>query len=170
MGTRFMSVGKGKDRKSFPITKPKGTSKTRFNKKPSTTKSRFKVPTLPNDPPKFDTKEIKVWKYENASEELQEKIIEKERQSISESQENFFAEDEGILFDNDEKKDAQDIGLKHVMPENYDVGGNRGEDFIQFDLEIENSKKFHEYLGLTDKIMRKVSLNFENDTGSFGSN
>ena len=52
MGTRFMSVGKGKDRKAFPITKPKGTSKTRFNKKPSTTKSRFKVPTLPNDPPR----------------------------------------------------------------------------------------------------------------------
>ena len=55
MGARFMSVGKGKDRKSFPITKPKGTSKTRFNKKSTGTKSRFKFPTLPNDPPRNPT-------------------------------------------------------------------------------------------------------------------
>ena len=45
-----MSKGKGKDRTVFPLSTHKGTSKTRFNKKSTMTKSRFKVPTLPNDP------------------------------------------------------------------------------------------------------------------------
>ncbi len=53
MGTRFMSVGKGKDRKAFPLKGSKNkVSKQKFNSKSTTTKSRFKVPTLPNDPPK----------------------------------------------------------------------------------------------------------------------
>ncbi len=56
----FISKGKGKNRKVFPITKPKGTSKNRFNKNSSTAKSRFKVPTLPNDPPKADLTDLTI--------------------------------------------------------------------------------------------------------------
>jgi len=56
MGTRFMSVGKGKDRKSFPIkASSHKISKNKFNNKSTKPKSRFKVPTLPNDPPRNPT-------------------------------------------------------------------------------------------------------------------
>jgi len=50
-----MSKGKGKNRTVFPISKPKGTSRKRFNNKSTKQKSRFKVPTLPNDPPRDPT-------------------------------------------------------------------------------------------------------------------
>ena len=114
--------------------------------------------------------QFKVWKYEDASPDLQEKIIERLRNIKSENQDDWFAQDDGILYDKDEKKDAKDIGLKYAHPENYDVDSNRGTDFIQFELEVEDKNKFQTYLGLTDTIMRKVGYSFENDTGNWGSN
>ena len=83
------------------------------------------------------TVKFKVWKYEDAPDDLQEKILENQRNSIAEDSDNFFAEDEGLIFDKDEKKDGSDIGLKNLFPENFSVGANRGDDFVQFDLSLE---------------------------------
>jgi len=52
----FITKGKGKNRKVIPISKS-GMSKRSFNNTPKKMKSNFKVPTLPNDPPRFSTDE-----------------------------------------------------------------------------------------------------------------
>ncbi len=66
MGTRFMSKGKGKNRTVFPIRGSKNkVSKNKFSTKPARTKSTFKVPTLPNDPPKFNDDEDTLFELDN---------------------------------------------------------------------------------------------------------
>ena len=133
-------------------------------------KSNFKVPTLHNDAPRF--KQTRVWKFEEAPDDLKEKIIEKLRNNKFEENDDFFAQDEGIIFDKDEKKDGHDIGLKNLFPSRWDVGGNRGDDFIQFDeLEIDNKKKFVDYLGLSKDLrageqLAKIDVEFRNDRES----
>jgi len=66
MATRFMSKGKGKNRTVFPL---KGSghkvSKNKFNSKPAKMKSTFKVPTLPNDPPRFNDDEETLFEIDN---------------------------------------------------------------------------------------------------------
>ena len=114
--------------------------------------------------------QFKVWKYKDAPHDLQETIIEKLRNNAYESQSDWFAQDDGILYDENAKMDAKDMGLKYAHPEYYDVDSNRGTDFIQFVLEIEDSKKFQKYLGLPDAVNRKISYDFQNDTGNWGSN
>lgn len=108
-------------------------------------------------------KEIRVFKFDELEPDIQEKVLEKERQSIAEFNDNFFAQDEGILFDKDEKKGGQDIGLKNLFPTNYEVDGNRGTDFIQFELEVDDKKKFYKYLSLSDALMKKVDVDFHNE-------
>jgi hypothetical protein len=54
--TSFISKGKGKNRKVIPITKS-GMSKRSFNSTPTKMKGNFRVPTLPNDPPRSKIKE-----------------------------------------------------------------------------------------------------------------
>ena len=112
--------------------------------------------------------QFKVWKYDDAPEELQEKIIEKLRQSKFEFGDNFFAEDEGIIFDEKEKKDGSDIGLKNLFPKYYDVGSNRGTDFVQFEFDIEDEKKLAKYLGISEKLRSKIQFGFKNDSTRFG--
>jgi len=57
MGVSFISKGKGKNRKVIPISNTK-TSKSKFSSKPARQKSRFRVPTLPNDPPRAKTESL----------------------------------------------------------------------------------------------------------------
>lgn len=109
------------------------------------------------------TKETRVFKFGELDDDVQEKVLEKERQAIAEFNDDFFAQDEGILFDEDEKKDGRDIGLKNLFPTTYDVASNRGTDFIQFELEIDDEKKFNKYLGLPKSLDDKVHTEFEND-------
>ena len=105
-----------------------------------------------------------VWKFDNAPEEVKEKIIEKLRKDRFEFSDTFFAEDQGLIFDDDEKKDATDIGLNMPFPKFFDVGSNRGTDFVQFrDLQIEDENKFAEYLGINKELQKRVSFEIEND-------
>ncbi len=108
--------------------------------------------------------QFKVWKYDDAPEDLQEKIIEKLRQGKFEFSDTFFAEDQGLIFDDNEKKDYSDIGLNAPFPKFFDVGSNRGTDFVQFrDLEIEDENKFAKYLGINKKLQNKINFEFGND-------
>jgi len=105
----------------------------------------------------------KVWKFDDAPDDVQEKIIEKLRQEKFEFGDDFFTQDEGLIYDEDEKKGANDIGLKTAFPEHYDVSSNRGTDFVQFDLEIEDEDKFAKYLGIDKKLQDKINFRFMND-------
>jgi hypothetical protein len=115
--------------------------------------------------------EFKVWKFEDAPDDLQEKILEKLRNNKSEFGDTFFAEDQGLIFDDDEKKDATDIGLNMPFPKFFDAGSNRGTDFVQFrDLKIEDEDKFAKYLGINKTLQNKITFEFENDNNRDMSN
>jgi len=106
-----------------------------------------------------------IWTYDDAPDELKEKIIEKLRENKYEFGDNFFAEDQGLIYDEQEKKDFEDIGLESnsVFPKYYDVGSNRGTDYVQFELKIADEKKFATYLGIPESLRLKVDFAFEND-------
>jgi len=93
MGTAFMSKGKGKNRTVFPIINRKGTSKNKFNNKINVhhknDNSRFKVPTLPNDPPKADLDTVP------------------KRESLA----DFRISRENFTVDFDDREDIQDVGV-----------------------------------------------------------
>jgi len=117
-----------------------------------------------SDGSRIKTIEFKVWKYDDAPEDLQEKIIEKLRQNKLEFGDTFFAEDQGLIFDDNEKKDYSDIGLNAPFPKFFDVDSNRGTDFIQFrDLEIEDEDKFARYLGIGNELQKRIEFRIEND-------
>ena len=158
--------GHMQDGKFHPHTEyKKGTRKSR-DQSAKTDGVRLKR----SDGSRIKKLEFKVWKYEDASDELQETILEKLRNMKYENQDDWFAQDDGILYDENAKTDAKDMGLKYAHPEYYDVDSNRGTDFIQFVLEIEDPKKFQKYLGLPDAVNQKISYDFQNDTGNWGSN
>ena len=113
----------------------------------------------------------KVWKFDDAPDDVQEKILERLRQEKSEFGDTFFSEDQGLIFDDNEKKEATDIGLNTPFPEFFDVDSNRGTDFVQFrDLKIENEGAFARYLGITQRLGKKIDFEFENDNNRDMSN
>lgn len=116
------------------------------------------------DGSRMKTLEFKVWKFDDAPDDVQEKILERLRQQKSEFGDTFFAEDQGLIFDDDEKKDATDIGLNMPFPEFFDVDSNRGTDFVQFrDLKIQDEDKFSKYLGIGKELQERIDFKFEND-------
>jgi len=112
-----------------------------------------------------EQKVTNIFDFDELSDDAQEKAIERRRQLISESGDTFFAEDQGIIFDDTHKLDAEEIGLNNpISPSAYEVAGNRGEDYIQYDdLEIKDEKKFARYLGLPKSLDDKVHAELEND-------
>ncbi len=109
-------------------------------------------------------KVIRVFKFEDLEPNVQEQVIENERQKIGEFGDTFFAEDQGLIFDNDEKKDADDIGLSNPTPKFFDVDSNRGTDFIQFELEVESKDRFAKYLGIDPVLQNKIHFGILNDS------
>ncbi len=104
-----------------------------------------------------------IWSWKEADDDLQEKILEKLRQDAYQTADDFFLEDDGAIYDKDEKKGAEEIGLNNPRPSAYEVGGNRGNDYVQFDFEIKDQKKLYKYLGISDKLAEKVHVEFHNE-------
>lgn len=122
-----------------------------------------KQKSITPDGSRIKTLKFKVWKFDDAPDDVQEKIIEKLRQEKSEFGDLNFTQDEGLIFDEDEKKGANDIGLKTAFPKHFDVDSNLGIDFVQFDLDIEDEDKFAKYLGIDKKLQNKINFRFMND-------
>ena len=123
-----------------------------------------KEKSLTPDGSRIKTVKFKIWKFDDAPDDIQEKIIEKLRRDKEEFGDTFFAEDQGLIFDDDDKKDASDIGLNMPFPKFFDVGSNRGTDFVQFrDLKIEDEDKFARYLGIDKKLQKRIEFLIEND-------
>lgn len=116
-------------------------------------------------------KETRVFKFDDLESDVQEKVLESERTKVAEFSDTFFAEDQGLIFDDDEKKDADDIGLSNPSsPKYFDVGSNRGTDFVQYELEVKDEDKFAKYLGIGKELLNKIEFRFENDNNRDMSN
>ena len=107
------------------------------------------------------TVKFKVWKYDDAPEELQEKIIEKLRNRKYEFSDNWFAQGDWLLdfeiFDWDDREMY------------YDIDSNRGTDYLQFkDLKIKDDDKFRKLLGIDKSLWRNVIFSITNPSSSFG--
>ncbi len=79
---------------------------------------------------------------------------------------NFYAEDEGILYDVDGKGFAGHDVFKNVIPKYWSL--NHGGSYIQFDLDFKEGgeKSLLKYLGLTDSSEQKIQATFHNDRGN----
>lgn len=104
-------------------------------------------------------KQIKVWRFNDASDDLQEKIIEKWRENIS-GQDTFYAEDEGILYDTKEMFAGHDV-FTDVIPKFWDLDPRNK--YIQFDLDVKDEKKLAKYLGIPEKLRVKIDFKFKNE-------
>ena len=110
---------------------------------------------------KFETRTYKVWKYDDAPEEVQEKILENWREHHS-GQDEWFTQDDFLLDGGDTKGNAI-FRWKDLY---YDL--DRGQ-YIQFnDLQVKNEDEFYKLLGIPKKLQNKISYSFDNPRGSYG--
>lgn len=116
-----------------------------------------KTKNIPNQ------KVTNVFQIDDLDESAKDKARDWYKNIINEGGENFFAEDQGIIFDDTHKLDSEEMGLNSPMtPSTFDVGSGGGE-FIQYDdLEIKDEKKFAKYLGLPKSLEDKVHPELEN--------
>ena len=108
--------------------------------------------------PKQSVKEY--FNFKELDEAGKEKAREWFRQTINEGGENWYAEDEGILYDTKEQKGGEELGLKNVIPKYWDLDR---EHFIQFgDLTVVDDKKFRTYLKMNGSLDDKVDIDLVN--------
>jgi len=103
-------------------------------------------------------RQIPIFKFDEASKELKEKILEKWRSKYS-GQDIYYAEDDGILYSKDQKIIGYEIFTGNI-PKYWDVGS--GHEYIQFELDIKDNEKFKKAFGMSDPLSNKVDIRFEN--------
>lgn len=152
MGTQFLT--NKKTGKAFPVRSGGGISsgsmggKEHKNAKPSRFARRYK--------------KIEVYKFDEAPDELKQKIIEKYRNSMEENGDTFYSEDQGIMYLKDGKKEIYGYEIfDGDMPKYWNVG--YGHEWIQFDLHIKDMKKFAETFGIPISILDRIDYNIENE-------
>lgn len=107
------------------------------------------------------TKEIEVYKIDDAPDEIKEKIINKFRNMMATNQDDFFKEDQGILYLKHKPHDI--IGyeiFKGEIPKYYNVG--YGHEYIQFELKIKDEEKFRKAFGISKSLWDKIDVRFVN--------
>jgi len=105
-------------------------------------------------------KQVPIFKFDEAPKEIQEKILENWREKYS-AHDDFWAEDEGLIFRKDPRIDGLEIFNK-TLPTHWNVGyGNR---WVQFgDLEVIDNDKFAKAFGLTKELIAKVIPDFDSE-------
>jgi len=148
---------KDSSNKFHPITDyKKGTRKSR-DQKAKTQGVRLKR----TDGSRVKTVQFKVWKYDDAPEEIQEKIIEKLRSDRYESGDDWFAQGDWLLDYDMFKWDDREMY--------YEVASNRGTDYLQFkNLEVKDDEKFRKLLGVDKLLWKNVYYSITNPSSSFG--
>lgn len=104
-------------------------------------------------------KQLPIWKYDDADEELKQKILDNWRNKYS-AQDTFYAQDDGILYSKDQKIVGYEI-FNGNIPKYWDVGS--GHEYIQFELDIKDNEKFKKAFGITDSLWNKIDVHFENE-------
>ena len=108
-----------------------------------------------------ETRTYKVWSYDKAPEEVKQKILENWRNNIS-GQDNWYAEDDGILTSKDQKIIGYEI-FSGNMPKYWNVG--YGHRWIQFELSIKDVEKFKKAFSIKDSLWNKIDVGFDNKHG-----
>ena len=101
--------------------------------------------------------EFKVWKFEDAPDDLKEKIIEKLRDSKYEFGDDWFADYDGIIYDKKTNIGDYDV-FENYSKKYYDL--DRGQ-FIQFpDLVVKDEKKLAKMIGIPESLRKKIDFRF----------
>ena len=104
-------------------------------------------------------KKVKIWKFEDAPEDLKEKILEENR-AINVEFDDFWADFDGLIYDKETKIADHEV-FSHYGKKYYDL--DRGQ-YLQFpDLEIKDEKKFAKMLGIPKSIADRIDFNFINE-------
>lgn len=128
----------------------------------------YKIPKKKLKEKNFEVRSYKVYKFENAPKEVQEKALEKYRYFNVEDR-NMLEQDD-FLIDLSLKKDTleqvektQGTGntLFTWKSGNYNV--DYGYQYVQFkELEVKDDEAFRKELGISKKLWEKVDYSFEN--------
>lgn len=141
---------KDKNKKFHPINNKKGVRKSR-DQNAKTQGVRLKR----SDGSRI--KKIKIWKFDDAPKELQEKILEKNRDINVGFGDDFWADYDGIIYDRKTNIGDYDV-FENYGNKYYDL--DRGQ-YIQFpDLQIKDEKKLAKMLGIPESLQLKVDFNF----------
>jgi len=140
--------------KFHPITDYKGVRKSR-DQSAKTQGVRLKR----SDGSRIKKVEFKVWKFDDASPELQEKILEKNR-DINLGFDNYWAEYDGLIYDKKTKLADYDV-FNNYSKKYYEL--DQGQ-YIQFpDLEIKDDKKLAKMLGIPESLRKKIDFRFKSE-------
>lgn len=103
-------------------------------------------------------KQVEIFKFANAPEDLQKLILDKNREMNLDSE--FWADYDGLIYD--KKSGISDHeALSNYGKKYYDL--ERGQ-FLQFpDLKVKDDKKFAQMIGLPESLINKVDFHFESE-------
>jgi len=139
------------DGQAFPLKSKKSTISSNPNDRSKGVKmgKGFKIPSSDGSM----TKEIKVWKFEDAPDDLQEKILEKMR--------NINVEDSILYADDDFLLGHDDIFKWNTNKLYFELDRDQ---YIQFtDLQILDNEKFRKRLRIPKDLWDKVEYRFVNE-------
>ena len=101
-----------------------------------------------------------VYSYDEAPQELKDKIIEKLREREYEYGSDWFADYDGAIYDQKTQIADYDV-FDNYSKKYYDL--DRGQ-YIQFpDLEVKDDKMFAKMVGINEALRQKVAFNFESE-------
>ena len=103
--------------------------------------------------------------FDDLSESAKEKALEDARISFADGYNNDFIDYDGQIYDSNAKPhfNGDDV-FKEVRPVNYEIDGNRGNDYVQYDLDFKEGgeKRLMKYLGIPKSLQDKISIGFRN--------
>ena len=103
-------------------------------------------------------KEVKIWKYDDAPPNIQQKILDTWREKYI-GNDTWYAEDDGILYSNDQKIVGYEIFSGNI-PKYWDLDRDN---YIQFELGIKDLGKFKKAFGISDSLWNKTEYTFRNE-------
>ena len=103
--------------------------------------------------------------FDDLSESAKEKALEDARISFADGYNNDFIDYDGQIYDSNVKPhfDGGDV-FKEVRPVSYEIDGDRGNDYVQYDLDFKEGgeKRLMKYLGIPKSLQDKISIDFRN--------
>tara|TARA_B100000686_G_C16548593_1_gene841291 strand:+ start:46 stop:756 length:711 start_codon:yes stop_codon:yes gene_type:complete len=108
--------------------------------------------------------------FDDLSESAKEKALEDARISFADGYNNDFIDYDGQIYDSNVKPhfDGNDV-FKEIRPVSYEIDGNRGNDYVQYDLDFKEGgeKRLMKYLGIPKSLQDKISIGFRNSNDNY---
>ena len=108
--------------------------------------------------------------FDDLSESAKEKALEDARNFYAEFDAENVVDYDGQIYDSSVKPhfNGDDV-FKEVRPVNYEIAGNRGNDYVQYDLDFKEGgeKRLMKYLGIPKSLQDKISIGFRNSNDNY---